>query len=63
MQLAIEMDALEQYLKIEKMDPSHISDTSISHKEEKYATMDDSFRTVEAKGKLFIKEAEDVRII
>jgi len=57
--LAIQMDALEQYLKIEKMDPTQITEGSIKHKETKYSEMSSKFSEVESKGKAFIKEAED----
>ena len=59
-QLAIQMDALEQYLKIEKMDPSQITEQSIKHKESKYGEMSSQFGEVESKGKQFIKEASEV---
>ena len=59
-QLAIKMDALEQYLKIEKLDPAEVSDASITHKEEKYNTMNQMYSEVEGHGKSFIKEAKDV---
>lgn len=59
-QLAIQMDALEQYLKIEKMDPTQITDGSIKHKETKYSEMSSQFKEVENKGKSFIKDASEV---
>ncbi len=59
-QLALEMDALEQYLKIEKLDAAQIPDSSVKHKEAKYNDMSSSYGEVESKGKTFIKEAEDV---
>ena len=59
-QLAIKMDALEQYLKIEKLDPAEVSDAAISHKEEKYGSMNQIFSEVEGQGKAFIKEAQKV---
>ena len=56
------MDALEQYLKIEKMDPTQITEGSIKHKETKYSEMSSQFSEVENKGKAFIKEAEGVSV-
>ncbi len=60
-QLALQMDALEQYLKIEKLDPSEVSESSVKHKEQNYSTMNQQFSEVETKGKAFIKDAKDVR--
>ena len=54
------MDALEQYLKIEKIDPSQITDGSITHKEKKYGEMSSEYTEVETKGKAFIKDASAV---
>ena len=59
-QLALQMDALEQYLKIEKMDPSQITEQAIEHKETKYSEMNSQFGDVESRGKKFIKEASEV---
>ena len=54
------MDALEQYLKIEKMDPTEVSESSIKHKEEKHCQMNQHYKEVETNGKSFIKDAKDV---
>lgn len=62
-QLALQMDALEQYLKIEKMDPAQISEDSVHHKEAKHSELSSSFTDVQGKGKAFIKEATEVSII
>ena len=59
-QLAIQMDALEQYLKIEKMDATQITDSSIKHKEQKYGEINTEFTEFETKGKTFIKDASEV---
>ena len=54
------MDALEQYLKIEKMDPTEVSESSIKHKEEKHVEMNSQYKDVENNGKAFIKDAKEV---
>jgi len=54
------MDALEQYLKIEKVDPTQISDSSVQHKEQKYSEMDHGVKDVEQKGKKFITDVKQV---
>ena len=54
------MDALEQYLKIEKVDPTQITDSSVQHKEQKYNEMDHGVTEVEQKGKKFITDAKQV---
>ena len=61
MQVAIQMDALEQYLKIEKVDPTQITDSSVQHKERKYSEMDQGVKDVETKGKRFITDVKQVR--
>lgn len=58
-QLAIAMDALEQYLQIEKLDATSVLDSSIKHKETKYQEMNRSYSDVETTGKSFIKQATD----
>jgi len=55
------MDVLEEYLKIEKLDPTQVPDAAIKHKEESFVKMSDEFSAVENSGKQFIKEATDVR--
>jgi len=59
-QLAIQMDALEQYLKIEKIDATQIPESSIKHKEVKYNEMSEHYSEVENKGRTFIDEAQRV---
>jgi len=59
-QLAIQMDVLEEYLKIEKLDPTQVPDAAIKHKEESFVKMTNEFSSVENSGKQFIKEANDV---
>ena len=61
-QLAIQMDVLEEYLKIEKLDPAQVPDAAVKHKEESFAKMTNEFSAVESSGKQFIKEATDVSI-
>ena len=55
------MDVLEEYLKIEKLDPTQVPDAAIKHKEESFVKMTSEFSSVETSGKQFIKEATDVR--
>ena len=57
------MDALEQYLKIEKMDPTEVSESSIKHKEDKHTQMNHQYKEVENNGKAFIKDAKDVNYL
>ena len=61
LQLAIKMDALEQYLKIEKMDAAAITEAAIKHKEQKWTDVSHNYKDVENQGKDFIKKAADVR--
>ena len=61
-QLAIKMDALEQYLKIEKMDASEITENAIKHKQEKWSEVSNNYTDVESQGKDFIKRAGDVSL-
>ena len=62
-QLAIQMDALEQYLKIEKLDATQITDGSIKHKEQKYGEINKEYSEFETKGKTFINEASKVSLV
>jgi hypothetical protein len=54
------MDVLEEYLKIEKLDPTQVPDSAVQHKEESFAKMSSEFTDVESRGKKFIKEATEV---
>ena len=54
------MDVLEEYLKIEKLDPAQIPDSAVKHKEESFAKMSSEFSDVESSGKKFIKDANEV---
>jgi len=60
-QLAIQMDVLEEYLKIEKLDPTQVPESSVKHKEENFSKMNVDFGQVETTGKHFIKEATEVK--
>ena len=55
------MDALEQYLKIEKVDPTTIDDGSITHKKENWDKMGNCYTEVETSGESVIKGVDDVR--
>jgi hypothetical protein len=57
------MDALEQYLKIEKLDPAQVSEQSIQHKENKYSEMNSNLGELQTKGKSFIREASEVSTV
>lgn len=54
------MDVLEEYLKIEKLDPTQIPDSAVQHKQESFAKMSSEFSDVESSGKRFIKDASEV---
>jgi len=54
------MDVLEEYLKIEKLDPTQIPDSAVQHKEENFVKMSSEFSEVENSGKRFIKDASEV---
>lgn len=56
------MDALEEYLRIEKLDATQVSDAAIKHKEESFTHLKSDYTEVESKGKHFIKEASEVGI-
>ena len=59
-QLAVQMDVLEEYLKIEKLDPTQVPDSAVKHKEESFVKMSNEFTAVESSGKQFIKDVSDV---
>ena len=56
------MDSIEQYLKIEKMDATQISESAVRHKEEKWMELNQIFSDFENKGKKFITEATDDQV-
>ena len=56
------MDVLEEYLKIEKLDPTQVPDSAVKHKEESFVKMTNEFSAVESSGKQFIKDATDVSV-
>lgn len=53
------MDALQEYLRIEKLDASQVSDAAIKHKEDSFKHLSSDYTEVEHKGKHFIKEANE----
>jgi len=59
-QLAVQMDVLEEYVKIEKLDPTQVPDSAVKHKEDSFGKMTSEFSAVESSGKQFIKDATDV---
>jgi len=61
-QLAIQMDVLEEYLKIEKLDATEVPDSAIKHKEDSFGKMSSEYSEVENRGKQFIKEAQEVKV-
>ena len=54
------MDALEQYLKIEKMDPAEIGEDSIRHKQEKWNIMNSNYSDLQRNGKSVIEQMGQV---
>ena len=52
--------SIPRYLKIEKMDPSQISDDSVKHKQSKFNEMSSEFKQVEDSGRKFISSAQQV---
>jgi len=60
LQLAVQMDVLEEYVKIEKLDPTQVPDAAVKHKEESFVKMSGELSAVESSGKQFIKDATDV---
>jgi len=54
------MDSLELYLKLDKMDPSLVPDSSVKHKDEAYQKMNTDWTEVDTKGKQLIKDVTDV---
>ena len=54
------MDVLEEYVKIEKLDPTQVPDSAVKHKEDSFGKMTSEFSAVESSGKQFIKDATDV---
>jgi len=57
------MDSLELHLKLDKMDPSLVPDSSVKHKNELYQKVIADWTEVESKGKQLIKDATDVRLL
>ena len=62
-QLTAQMDLLELHLKLEKLDPAHVPESSVSYKEETFKKMNSLWTEVEAKGKQFAAACKEVRIV
>ena len=56
------MDAIEQFLQIEKLDPTQVSDESMKHKESKYQEVVKNVDDLDGKGKTFIKDASETHV-
>jgi hypothetical protein len=54
------MDLLELHLKLEKLDPAQVPDSSIAHKNEAFKKMNAEWTEVEAKGKQFVTDCGQV---
>ena len=59
-QFSTDMDSLELYLKMDKMDPALVPENSVKHKEEAYQKMNADWTEVDNKGKQLIKDVTDV---
>ena len=60
MQFTSAMDSLEQHLKLEKIEPSLVPESSVKYKNELYQKMSSEWTEVDSKAKQFIKDATDV---
>jgi hypothetical protein len=58
-QVAVQMDAIEQFLQIEKLDPTQVSDESMKHKESKYQEVVRNVGELDGKGRAFIRDASE----
>lgn len=56
------MDVLEEYLKVEKLEPSQVSDAAIHYKEQSVGRLNSEYVDVENRGKNFIKTVEDAKV-
>jgi len=54
------MDSLELYLKLDKMDPTLVPESSVKHKNDCDQKMSNDWAEVDGKGKQLIKDVTDV---
>jgi len=54
------MDALELYLKLDKLDPALVPESSVKHKDEAYKKMNADWTEVDNKAKQLLKDVTDV---
>ena len=55
------MDIVEEYLKIDKGDVTHVTDSCVTYKEESVNKLNSDLNDVESKGKVFIASTTEVR--
>lgn len=58
----MQMDALDQFLQIEKFDPTQVLDESMKYKGSKYQEVIKNVDELDSKGKSFIKDASDAHV-
>jgi len=61
-QFSTDMDSLELHLKLDKMDPALVPDSSVKHKNEMYQKMTTDWTEVDNKGKQLVKDAAEVHL-
>jgi len=61
-QFSTDMDSLELHLKLDRMDPALVPDSSIKHKNELHQTMTADWTEVDSKGKQLAKDAAEVNL-
>ena len=61
-QFSTDMDSLELHLKLDKMDPALMPDSSVKHKNEMYQKMTTDWTEVDNKGKQLVKDAAEVQL-
>ena len=59
-QFSTDMDSLELYLKLDKMDPTLVPESSVKHKTDSYQKMTNDWTEVDNKGKQLMKDVTDV---
>jgi len=55
------MDLLELHLKLEKLDPAQVPDSSVAYKNESFKKMNADWTDVESKGNKFVADSKEVR--
>ena len=60
LQLTVQMDLLELHLKLEKLDPAQVPETSVAHNTKAFQKMNADWTEVETKGKQFVADCKEV---